>query len=143
MIQLPRKVETTKTIKPIDLACESSAGLAVTAIGNGITDTNSKTLAPILQYTTLKTISKYECILDYPFLAFRNSVICVKGEQQRSACRGDSGGPLVSQENGALIGATSFGSLSCNLGYPQGYTNLPIYLSWIKEVTGISKCVQK
>lgn len=141
LIHLPQKVESTDTIKPISLSCNSRPNLPVTVIGNGLLNTTAKEIAPILQYTTLKTIPLRECLSDFPFLILRQSVICARGKQQRSACQGDSGGPLVSQENDALIGLTSFGSAQgCHLGFPQGYTNIPSYLPWIKEVTGISQC---
>ncbi|XP_031621552.1 collagenase-like [Contarinia nasturtii] len=141
LIKLPQKVEFSKTIKPVKLACSSSKNLAVTVIGNGLMKTDSKELAPILQFTTLKTVPLTQCLVEYPILFLRKSVICARGVQQKSSCKGDSGGPLVSAQSGALVGLTSFGSAhGCHLGYPQGYTNIPSYLQWIQEVTGISDC---
>lgn len=126
------------------LACSPGKRLPVTAIGNGLTNTTQKEIAPILQFTSLTTISLIECLPDFPFLLFRKSVVCARGVQQRSTCRGDSGGPLVSKNSGALVGLTSFGSaLGCHLGYPQGYTSLPSYLQFIKDVTGISDCQEE
>ncbi|XP_055327025.1 collagenase-like [Sitodiplosis mosellana] len=141
LIKLPEKVKFSNTIKPVKLACSSSKNMVVTAIGNGLMNTTSKEIAPILQFTTLKTIPLMQCLPDFPILLFRKSVICARGEQQKSTCRGDSGGPLVAGNSGALVGLTSFGSaLGCHLGYPQGYTNLPSYLKFIQQVTGISDC---
>lgn len=141
LIKLPKKVQFSETINPVKLACSSASNLNVIAIGNGLMHTSSTELAPILQFTSLKTVPMWKCLSDFPFLLFRKSVICVRGVQQRSSCRGDSGGPLVASDNGALVGLTSFGSSEgCHLGYPQGYTNISSYLEWIKQVTGISDC---
>lgn len=110
LIKLPAPVEFSDTIKPVKLACESNRALDVTAIGNGLMHTDDRQLAPILQYVDLKTISLGECLPNFPFLIFRKSVICARGQQQKSACRGDSGGPLISEKTKNLIGLTSFGS---------------------------------
>lgn len=95
MIKLPKQVQLSETIKPVKLACSAAKNLVVTAIGNGLMNTTAKEIAPILQYTTLKTIPLLQCLPDFPFLLFRKSVVCARGEQQKSTCRGDSGGPLV------------------------------------------------
>lgn len=141
LIKLPQKVESTKTIKPVKLTCEPPKNLAVTVVGNGLLNSTDKEIAPILQYTDLKTVPLLRCLPTFPFLIYRKSVLCVIGAQQKSACRGDSGGPLISNTNGTLVGLTSFGSAEgCHLGYPQGYTSIASYLDWIKEVTAISEC---
>lgn len=129
-------------IKPIPFACSSStdSGLDVIAIGNGITKDSDVSLPEILQYTELKTISKWSCLKSFPFLIFRQSVVCVKGEEQRSACHGDSGGPLISASNNKLMGLTSFGSpRGCQLGAAQVFTRISKYASWIQDVSGV-KC---
>ncbi len=53
-------------------------------------------------------------------------------------CGGDSGGPATSDENFAnaqLWGATSFGSLDCELGY-SCFTSVVYFRSWLSEKTG-------
>lgn len=141
MIKLPKPVEFSETIQPVSLACSSANKLNVIAIGNGLMHTDDKTIAPTLQYTHLETISLLKCLLKYPTIGFRKSVVCARGVQQRSTCQGDSGGPLVSANSGALIGLTSFGAAKgCHLGYPQAYTRIASYLEWIEEVTDISDC---
>lgn len=120
------------------MACSSGNNLDVVAIGNGLMHDSDKTIAPTLQYTSLKTVSMIKCLPSFPFLLFRKNVICVKGEQKRSACRGDSGGPLISAEKKTLVGLTSFGSgFGCELGSPQGFTKVSAHLPWIKQVTGL------
>lgn len=139
LIKLPTPVEFTDIIKPVPLACESTSGMDVVAIGNGLTKDTDKTIAPTLQYTQLSTITMPECLLTYPILLFRKSVVCARGVQQRSVCRGDSGGPLVTTDTGKLIGISSFVNLmGCEVGNPQGFTRVAAHLDWIKEVTGIT-----
>lgn len=126
-------------IKPIPFACSppSDSGAKVVAIGNGITKGDEMSFPKVLQYTELKTISTLSCLKTFPFLIFRRSVICVEGEEKRSACQGDSGGPLVF--NNSLIGLTSFGSRNCPEGVPQVFTKIAKYAKWIEDVSGV-KC---
>lgn len=134
----------TNVIKPVELACTPAKNLNVVVIGNGLTNTTETTLAPILQFADLKTIPLNQCLLDFPYLIFRKSVVCARGEQQRSSCHGDSGGPLIAKNSHALVGLTSFGSpMGCHIGLPQGYTSIASYLGWINKVTGISQCKQE
>lgn len=138
LIKLPSPVEFSDVVKPVPMACASTGGMDVVAIGNGLTKDTDKTIAPTLQYTQLQTISMVECVLDYPILLFRKSVVCARGVQQRSVCRGDSGGPLVTGDTGELVGIASFVNiLGCENGVPQGFTRVSAHLEWIKEVTGI------
>lgn len=138
LIRLPEPVEFSDVIKPIPFSCSLSidTGLDVVAIGNGITKGDEFSFPKILQYTGLKTISTLSCLKKFPFLIFRRSVICVTGDEQRSACQGDSGGPLVTT-NKSLIGLTSFGSRNCQAGAPQVFTKIAKYAEWIKEVSGV------
>lgn len=110
LIRLPNPVEFSDIIKPVKLACESIEKKNVIVIGNGFMNTEHKISAPILQWTNLKTISYAECLRQYPFLLFRRSVICARGDQNESTCQGDSGGPLVADKTHILLGVTSFGS---------------------------------
>lgn len=126
-------------IKPISFACSppSDSGLDVIAIGNGGRKNFDTIMPRTLQYTELKTISTLSCLRTFPFLVFRRSVVCVKGEDLRSVCNGDSGGPLISSSN-SLIGLTSFGSRKgCEEGDAQVFTGISKYAEWIKEVSGV------
>jgi secreted trypsin-like serine protease len=53
--------------------------------------------------------------------------------------KGDSGGPLTGVVGGQrrVLGVTSFGSQSCAVGYPQAFTRVTFYLSWISSKCGI------
>lgn len=114
LIKMPKPVEFSEVIQPIKLACASNKdSLDVIVVGNGHMSPEHQTIASILQWTTMKTISYRECLREFPFLLFRKSVVCVRGEQKESACHGDSGGPLV--DNIGLIGLASFVSYSTYL----------------------------
>lgn len=121
LIKLPSPVELTDVIQPVHLGCTSDNNVDAVAIGNGLMHTKDKDLAPILQYAQLKTVSLLQCLPFFPIIAFRKSVICVKGLERQSVCNGDSGGPLIEASSKNLIGVTSFGSaFGCELGMPQG-----------------------
>lgn len=114
LIKMPKPVEFSEFIQPIKLTCASNKDLFdVIVVGNGHMSQEHETIAPILQWTTMKTISYRECLREFPFLLFRKSVVCARGEQKESACHGDSGGPLVS--GNTLIGLASFVSHSTYL----------------------------
>lgn len=138
LVKLQTPVEFSDVIKPIAFACSSiSNDKDVIAIGNGITKDSDLTMPPILQYTQLKTMSRLSCLKSFPFLIFRGSVVCVKGEERRSVCSGDSGGPLITPDN-TLIGLANFVSIrGCEKGDPQVFSRISYYQKWIKETTGI------
>lgn len=137
LIKLPEPVEPNDVIKPISFACSSTSGMNAIAIGNGRKRDNDHTVAGILQYTELKTTPLFECVKTFPFLAFRQSVVCVKGEQHKSVCQGDSGGPLTTLNN-FLIGVTSFSSPEgCETGAVQVFSRPSYFNEWIKEVAGV------
>lgn len=140
LIHLPEPIEISETIQPVKLAHNVRGNLNVVAIGNGVLNTTDKTIAPILQHANLTITSWLRCQLSFPILMFRKSVICAKGNEKQSVCFGDSGGPLIDKKSRALVGVASFVSGSgCNHGFPQGFTNIPSYIYWIKTITGISE----
>lgn len=138
LIKLPSPVKFSDVIKSIPLACSSTSGLDVIAIGNGITKNTARSIPPILQFTHLRTVAKFDCLGEFPFLIFQTNVICAEGNGKNSVCRGDSGGPLASAKTGSLVGVASFVSVEgCEEGLPQGFVRVSSYLNWIKKVTGI------
>lgn len=132
-------MKSSDVIKPIPFTCSlAPGGTDAIAIGNGFTNDSDKKVPPILQYTELKTMSRFSCVLKWPSLILRQSVVCAKGEEHRSVCNGDSGGPLIAASNKSLIGVASFASAKgCESGYPQVFTRISYYQKWIKEVAGI------
>lgn len=132
-------MEFTEVIQPIPIACSSTNGMDVIAIGNGNTKKSNDKIAPILQYSfKLRTIAIINCLLEFPFLIFRTSVICAAGDDLTSMCPGDSGGPLVTTDTDKLVGISSFiSSYGCEDGLPQGFSRVSSHLEWIEDVTGI------
>lgn len=140
LIKLLSPVKFSDVIQPVNLACTSSNNSDVIAIGTGLTSSYDTDLAPILQHSHMKTLSKNKCFLYLPTVAFRNSIICSIGEKNQSICSGDAGGPLVEIVNHNLVGIASYQStfFGCDSGAPQAFTRVSVYLPWIKQITGIS-----
>lgn len=69
------------------------------------------------------------------------SVFCIKANEGKGVCRGDIGAPLITEINGGnfLVGITSNDD-SC--GHDEStFTNVPYFLSWIKDnVRGSKGC---
>lgn len=91
-------MELADVIKPVNLGCTSNYHVDTIAIENGLMHNKDENLASILQYAPLKTISLLECTPFLPIVAFRKTVIYVKGEWKQSICyaiylfcHGDSG----------------------------------------------------
>lgn len=138
MIKLPEPVELSDSIKPIPIACSANPQMDVVAIGNGLVKDGDPDLAPILQYTELKTITRDVCLKKYPFLVYRTTFLCVNGAEKRGTCIGDSGGPLITANNNALVGLTSFSSPKrCATNAPKVFTRIASFTKWIKETTGV------
>lgn len=53
----------------------------------------------------------------------------------KGTCHGDSGGPLQCRVNGKwmIAGITSFGSGCAKPGFPDVYTNVPYFSTWIRD----------
>jgi len=144
LIRLPRKVEFSQYIQPVQLPteCASPENVEAYAIGNGAIS-NFPAIASRQLYAHLKTTPMDVCKKVYPILWLRKSVICAySNNYYQSVCPGDSGGPLVNLNN-TLIGVTDFmHGLGCERGLPQGFTNIYSYMNWIKKKTGLDlpKC---
>lgn len=142
LIQLEKPVELnneTKTIQTIRLDEENlRPNTTLTAVGFGLQNTTDTSLAPILQYASVQTISQLQCARTFPFLLFRSSVVCTVGSNFESPCNGDSGGPLIRpnprdpQAAPSLVGLTSFGTGECHTGQPAAYTRVSSFVEWIR-----------
>lgn len=138
LLKLDEPIEFSETIKAVNLTEEASLepGTVVTAVGFGKLRTSDTSISPTLQYADLKIISRFECALTFPFVYTRDDIICTTGDDNKSTCNGDSGGPLILVEDGEpkLVGGTSFGHIrGCDRGYPSGFSNTYLFLSWIQE----------
>lgn len=141
LIRLWKRVQFNDSIQPIKLTKRDfSPEMRVTIMGNGATKIGTKEIAPILQYAKLFTIPKEICTSIFPFLEQQKCsvIFCAYSYSGSSACPGDSGGPIILEDDGTLMGISSFGhSSGCDKGYPQAYTELLSYHEWIETITGI------
>lgn len=139
LLRLNEPVQFSDTIQPVRLPQQHSwfHGIRVVASGFGLQNTSAPSMAPILQWANMTTIDNAECYRTFGVLVARLSVICTVGNERESACNGDSGGPLTN-EDGVLVGLTSFGSAAgCHHGYPSVFTRVTHYLGWIRRNTGL------
>lgn len=136
LLRLPEPVESNDIIKPIPYACSSTRRTDVITIGVGVTKSNAKAFPQTLKYTELQTVSRVKCLVEFPYLILRESIICAEGDGWKSACR-DSGGPLITLNN-SLVGLISYDTLKgCESAYPSVFTRISYYQEWIKNVTGV------
>ncbi|OXU21280.1 hypothetical protein TSAR_010708 [Trichomalopsis sarcophagae] len=89
-------------------------------------------LSQSLQKLTVKVISTEQCRKDMPSWATVHSTyVCTFVKKGAGACSGDSGGPLVA--NDKIIGVVS-GGIPCAVGYPDVFTNVYKYLSYVNKI---------
>ncbi|XP_055852894.1 serine protease 3-like [Episyrphus balteatus] len=117
---------------------ESYLNEKVIASGWGRLSDDPKEKSPEeLQYASMEIISNWKCNLFFGGM-IKPTNICAQGQKATSTCQGDSGGPLVTESSKTLIGITSFVSGSgCTSGFPDGFTRVTSYRSWILEHTGV------
>lgn len=141
LLRLDKPVTFSDTIQPVLLPKSTGnrfQGIDAIASGFGFQNTTTSSTTPILQWTTLHTISNFRCLFYYWFeWVGRESVLCTRGGVKQSICYGDSGGPLVT-EDGFQIGVSSFlPEEGCHLQKPSVFTRVTSYMPWIREVTGL------
>ncbi|XP_059490144.1 brachyurin-like [Neocloeon triangulifer] len=146
LFPLPFSVPFSNFIKPIRLPRRSLAfanldNTNVTVCGWGLTN-DGGTASSILSCAQHKLIVNTECAKLYGVQSFKSSNLCAQGYKDQSTCQGDSGGPVAMTEKDnlpTLIGVVSYGaSASCENGFPDVFTRVSSYLSWISNVTGIA-----
>ncbi|KAH8259655.1 hypothetical protein KR026_008270, partial [Drosophila bipectinata] len=103
--------------------------------GHGRESDSSSSKAKKLKWALLDIVSNTVCSDVFGTAVVTNNILCTKTEGAVSACNGDSGGPLVL--NGVQVGIVSFGASSgCELGYPNAFTRVTSYRSWILSIVG-------
>ncbi|XP_067206828.1 transmembrane protease serine 9-like [Linepithema humile] len=85
-----------------------------------------------LQEITVKGLSQSKCHNYYNYIVV-NTTICTLTMRGEGMCNGDSGGPLVA--DGVLIGLVSFGTKPCGSGFPDVFTKVFYYKTWINNYT--------
>lgn len=139
LLKLNSPIEFSSNVRPIQLPSPSSAsttylGTILVVSGFGLTTSNS--VSSNLQYSRVVGISLGECRSIYGSMISSN-ILCTRGYPNinSGSCSGDSGGGLVTQNLTNVVGIVSFGAAqSCTAGFPQGFTKVAPYLSWIESV---------
>ncbi|KAL6265053.1 hypothetical protein P5V15_005144 [Pogonomyrmex californicus] len=137
----PIKFSATNLMQSVKLATDDKnlEGKPCTLTGWGTTRVGGNT-PNNLQEIQLVVYSQKDCKSQIEEetnqkMTIKDSHICTLTLKKREgACNGDSGGPLVA--NGTQIGIVSFGT-PCALGYPDVYTRVSKFISWIN--TNIKK----
>ncbi|XP_063614616.1 uncharacterized protein LOC134787733 [Penaeus indicus] len=73
-----------------------------------------------------------------PNFSLHESMICAGGEAGSDTCEGDGGSPLVCQDRDGtfrLAGLVSWGIGCGQPGVPGVYTNIPLFIDWIRSIT--------
>lgn len=133
LLLLYDKIIYSHIIHAIKLSCvETPANTTVTIAGRGLTAANASYIPSTLEFTNLTTISNPECA-EY-FFNIVPSKICAWGGAHRT-CSGDSGSALIRTENRTQIqiGIVSGGPSNCVPGYPDTFTRVASFISWIQE----------
>uniref|UniRef100_A0A7N5ZWE6 Peptidase S1 domain-containing protein n=1 Tax=Anabas testudineus TaxID=64144 RepID=A0A7N5ZWE6_ANATE len=142
LMKLSSPVNYTDYIKPICLASNSSQFYNSTlcwATGWGRLG-NDQLPANTLQEVQIPVIGNNQCSRDYVSVAsanITNNMICA-GQQGKGTCQGDSGGPLQCKQGSVWIqaGITSFGVPCALAGFPEVYTRVSQYETWITNQVG-------
>jgi len=113
----------------------------VRVTGWGKNSDKAPSVNPQLQQAGVKVMPNGQCRNFFRGIVTGN-LICIATTRQISPCKGDSGGPLVVEQQGPAgpyflqLGIVSFGSFTCERGFPVGFTRTTAYLDYISEVTG-------
>lgn len=135
LIKTFEEIKYSVKVQPIPLSdTPSPFGTYCVLSGWGVTSYPSKEIPNSLQHVGLTIINTYYCQMALPGYPVLTTNLCTFQENGKGSCRGDSGGPLVS--NGKLIGIVSWG-IPCANGYPDVFTSVFAYRSWIRKKTGI------
>ncbi|KAH8331835.1 hypothetical protein KR074_005672, partial [Drosophila pseudoananassae] len=103
------------------------------ASGHGRESDSSSSVAKKLKWAFLDIVSNTVCSDVFGTAVITNNILCTKTEDAVSTCNGDSGGPLVL--NDLQVGIVSFGaSAGCEKGYPNAFTRVTSYRSWILNI---------
>lgn len=103
--------------------------------GWGLTSYPSNILSNELHFITLRTINLNECTLFLQGLfPITFSHVCTLAPSGKGICTGDTGGPLVINE---VQHGISIWGVPCGKGYPDVFTSVSYYRTWIKDKTNV------
>ncbi|XP_067131368.1 testisin-like [Centruroides vittatus] len=141
MMKFKKAVVFNDYIRPVCLPTTGMnfVGEYCKASGWGRVESNAK-LANTLQVVHIKVFGWTICRSAYSStyrISVSNKHVCAGTLQGgKGTCKGDSGGPLTCVKNHRhyLIGLTSFGSNCAKPNFPDVYTNVAVYLNWIRSI---------
>ncbi|CAL1684659.1 unnamed protein product [Lasius platythorax] len=138
LIRVVQDIKFNKNIQPIALPTTDpnydNRYLVVTGWGRLQTDGPNPNH---LQRIMVKGYSQKKCNKHYQnIIKTQICTLTIKGE---GMCNGDSGSPLVDDDDDddVLVGLVSFGVLPCGSGFPDVFTRVFYYRTWINFHTGI------
>ncbi|KXN68404.1 putative trypsin-like serine protease precursor [Conidiobolus coronatus NRRL 28638] len=117
----------------------NQVGLINTVMGWGALDYNIRTRSDTLQEAQLPITDLEKCKKAYESektTVNTTMMLCAgKDEGKPNPCYGDSGGPLgvLNNDRFTLVGIVSFGEKCGEPGYPEVFTRVSNYISWIKS----------
>lgn len=129
VIQLSSSLTYSSHIAQVSLNTADVGVISAILVGWGRTTTEGE-LSNELQEIATNTISFSDCQAVWGSRV-TESHICAFTRAGEGACNGDSGGPLLRASDLKQIGIVSF-SIACAQGYPDVYTSVSWYNSWIE-----------
>jgi len=138
LVQVIDPIQFNHNVQKIVMASPGADLLGQTCVltGWGRYNENSNAPANTLQELDTTVISRSECENGFKRYGWKiaDSHICFK-KIGATACHGDSGGPAVCKVDGTwnLVGVTSGGSPQCYKGFPNIYTRISSWRSWISK----------
>nr|ABZ04014.1 serine protease 6 [Costelytra zealandica] len=132
VIQLSQALNYSSLIAQVPLNTGNTTTVAAILLGWGSTVTNGS-IPNNLQQLATNTIPHATCQFSWGQFVTTNQICAVTWAGQ-GACQGDGGGPLMQNSTRAQLGIVSFISAGgCALGYPDVYTRVSQYISWIQS----------
>ncbi|XP_070499794.1 brachyurin-like [Chironomus tepperi] len=143
LILLQDQIKSTYLTKQAILPTNAYNVLAsdvVTACGLGLENQITNYVSVYLQWTRLKVMSNSDAERLYGSIVVNQNIMCTVGSADvgnsyASTCTGDSGSPLFATINGqsVVVGIVSFGTGSCDKGYPTCHVRVDSQLSTISR----------
>jgi len=144
LMKLSQPIDITEYAQPICMPTDAEEFLdkECVATGWGKVDYNKRG-SDILQKVKIQVFDNSECHRAY-FPKFKIGIrqwhLCAGTKQGgKGTCHGDSGGPLQCKIGNQwhLAGITSFGSGCAKPGFPDVYTRVTHFLSWINQLKAV------
>ncbi|KAJ8918109.1 hypothetical protein NQ315_011566 [Exocentrus adspersus] len=146
VIKTPSHIVTNNYIQIVRLAQQddgSYGGYVGALSGWGTTSLSNSTISEVLLEAYILIISNSLCSDYYEPGTITSSIMCSWGNWNNPSgpCNGDSGAPLV--VDNVQVGLLSFlTSKGCKSNYPNGYTRISYYRTWINQNTDLASYVE-